>query len=56
MDVDKLIILANYLDEIGLSKEADIIDTLIDEQKSNDISDGVVSKDSEERIRTIFEE
>ena len=29
MDINKLIYLANYLDKIGLSKEAEFIDNLI---------------------------
>jgi hypothetical protein len=56
MDVDKLIILANYLDEIGLTKEADIIDTLIKDEESataNALSPSTVSERTVERIRAV---
>ena len=33
MNIEKLVALANYLDEIGLSDEADVIDNLISEHK-----------------------
>jgi|7_EtaG_2_1085326.scaffolds.fasta_scaffold83617_3 hypothetical protein len=50
MDVDKLVALANYLDEIGLKVEADFIDQLIVEAKeqenSDEISDEVVKIDN----------
>ena len=49
MDVDKLVALANYLDEIGLKEEADVIDELIveaKEQESADNSDEIVELDN----------
>jgi len=47
MDVDKLVALANYLDEIGLKEEADIIDQLITEAKEQESTDN----DSDEIVK-----
>jgi len=44
MDISKLISLANYLDEIGLTKEAELIDNLIISTQS-----GVLDNDQDEQ-------
>ena len=53
MDVDKLVALANYLDEIGLKEEADIIDRLVveaKEQEGDDLDEIVELSDTHQGV------
>ena len=47
MDINKLIYLANYLDKIGLTKEAELIDRLIAENHDNDELERLDDDDSQ---------
>tara|TARA_B100000131_G_scaffold7812_1_gene8098 strand:- start:1119 stop:1277 length:159 start_codon:yes stop_codon:yes gene_type:complete len=48
MDINKLIYLANYLDKIGLAKEAEFIDNLIISAQDGSIDDEEIVVDNEQ--------